>query len=187
MILWNSKLKNKNNALTLVELLCVIAVGALLMAIVIPLSQGARRQYLIVESKARFHRYSLALEQFKAEYGYLPYDQSPVEINAPAGSFVQIITGRGLTGQEMEDPAALQKNPKSLSFLQFSPNELTDDGSGKLQDGFGQTHITLYIDTDGDGFLNGIVNSADGSGIRSSLGWRSTGPKATITSWQSTN
>lgn len=161
----------------MIELLAVLAVAAILMAVIIPIAQGARRQYAIVETKARFQRYSLALEQFKAEYGAYPaFISSPFAINEPPGMFVELITGRGLIGGPMADPFAVAQNPKKLSFLQFSSAELTPEG--RLQDSFGQTDITLYLDTDGDGFLNGIEN------IRGSLGWQSTGPSGTFHSWQ---
>ena len=92
------KINFLNKGFTIVELLCVIAVGAILMAVVIPLAAGARRQYAIVETKARFHRYTLAMEQFRAEYGAYPHITSPVAINATPAQFVEIMTGHNLTG-----------------------------------------------------------------------------------------
>lgn len=160
----------------MIEILAVLGVVAILMAVIIPIAQGARRQYAIVETKARFQRYTLALEQFKAELGTYPaWGSSPVAINQPPGSFVQLLTGHAVDGSAMTDSFALSQNPKKLSFIQFSSNEITTDG--QLQDAFGQTDITLYVDTDGDGFLNGIDN------IRGSLGWQSTGSSGTFHSW----
>lgn len=164
----------------MIELLTVIAVGAILMAMVIPLAQGARRQYSILETKTRFSRYTLALEDFKAEYGHYPAvngtaGESPVVVNAASERFVQLMSGRNLSGGVMDEPVALSQNPKGLAFLRFNNAELTSDG--RLQDSFGQTNWELFFDTDADGFLNGLV------GVRGSIGWRSSGQEVVIKSW----
>ena len=173
----------KNNAFTLIELITVLAIGAILMAMVLPLAQGARHQYALSETKARFHRYTLALEQFKAEYGFYPSmdgnpiqtSSSPMLINSTPNRFIELMTGHAITGGAMTDPIAQQENPKALSFITFTNNELTSDG--QLQDSLGQTNIDLYYDADGDGYLDSL------SGVRGTIGWQSSGSE-TITSWQ---
>jgi type II secretory pathway pseudopilin PulG len=172
------KRKFSLHSFTIIELITVIAVGAILMAMIIPLATGARKQYAIVQTKAQFHRYTLAMEQFKAEYGQYPQlGSSPIAINATPGRFVELMTGKNLTGGAMDDPIAAAQNPKGIMFLQFAANELMPDG--EIQDGFGQTNWQLYIDTDGDGFLNGTT----GNPIRASIGWQSSGTSGTFTSW----
>lgn len=168
----------KTNAFTMIELLCVMGVIAVLLAFILPMGQGARHQYTIVETKARFQRYTLAIEQFKFEYGVYPYagSSSPVTLNNPPGRFIELMTGHSASGAAMTDPIALAQNTDKLSFIQFSDKEVTPEGL--IQDAFGQTDISLYLDTDGDGFLNGIEN------IRGSVGWRSTGPAGDFHSWQ---
>ncbi len=167
----------KNKALTLVELITVVAVMGVLMAIILPVAAGAQRQYRRMETKAHFHRYSLALEQFKAEYGSYPQlGTSPVEINAAAGRFVEMMTGRAVDGGSMADAEALAQNPKGLRFLEFGGGELTQEG--KLRDSLGGTDIWLYLDEDGDGFLDGET------GVRGKIGWQSRSATQTISSWQ---
>ena len=178
----------RNKAFTIIELITVIAIGAVLMSMVLPLAQGARRQYLIADTKARFHRYTLAIEQFRAEYGAYPtldgnpltVASSPIDVNAFAECFVELMTGNAVGGGAMSNTTAEGQNTKALSFLHFNNNELTAEG--KLQDSFGQTNIQLFYDTDGNGFLDGLSN------VRGSVGWRSNGNGngggEIITSWQ---
>ena len=164
----------------MIELLAVLGVLAVIMAFLLPLGQGARHQYSVVETKARFSRYTLALEQFKFEYGVYPYGgASPIIINDPPGRFFELMTGRAINGGDIGDPVALLQNRDKLAFLQFYPNELTPDGL--IQDPFGQTDITLYFDTDGDGFLNGVEN------VRAKVGWKSTGSAGDFYSWKTNN
>lgn len=161
---------------TIIELLTVIAVGAVLLAMIIPVASGARRQYAIAQTKALFNRATLALEQFKAEYGAYPQlGSSPININEAPERFLQLMTGRALDGSAASDPVAVAQNPRRLSFLNFAVDELTADG--RLQDALGQTDILLYYDTDGDGFLNGLSN------VRAVVGWQSSGPQGTFHSW----
>ena len=161
---------------TLIELLAVMAISAILLSVIIPVAQGTRRQLGRTQTKAQFQRYSLALEQYKAERGSLPaLGSSPISLNAPPGRFAQLMSGHGLDGGAITDSEAQSQNPQGIMFLQFSPSELDDQGC--LQDAFGQTDWTLYLDSDGNGFLDGLEN------IRGSIGWKSTGPTTTITSW----
>lgn len=167
----------KNNAVTMIELLAVLGVIAVVLAFLLPMGQGARRQYTVAQTKARFQRYALAVENFKFEYGAYPsLGASPIRINQPPGRFVQLMTGRGLEGGPMTDALAQAQNPDRLAFIQFSDQELTPEGL--LQDPFGQTDLELYLDTDGDGFLNGLQN------VRGSVGWRSAGPAGDFHTWQ---
>ena len=161
----------------MIEIITVIAIIAIMLAMIIPLAGGARRQFAITQTKARFHRYSLALEQFKSEYGSYPnLGASPISINTPPARFVQLMTGKNLSGGAIDDPVAAALNSKGLSFLQFSADEITTDG--QLVDGFGGTNITLYFDADGDGFLDNLTN------IRGNIGWQAINPNLTISSWK---
>lgn len=172
-----SMIQRKTDAVTMIELLAVLGVIAVVLAFLLPMGQGARRQYMVAQTKARFQRYTLAVENFKFEYGAYPaLGASPVLVNHPPGRFIQLMTGHAPDGGPMTDELALAQNPDKLAFIQFSDQELTPEGL--LQDPFGQTDLELYLDTDGDGFLNGL------SHVRGSVGWRSAGPAGDFHTWQ---
>ncbi len=162
-------------AFTLVELLVVLAIIGILMAFIIPAASGVRRQAAIVQTKARFQRWALALEAFKNEYGSYPdLGDSPVAVNSTPGRWVELLSARDLEGHAATDPVAVDQNPKLIRFIDFTPDEL--DAQGRLLDGFGRYNIYAYFDADEDGFLDGLTS------VRGRIGFRAEGDP-TITSY----
>jgi prepilin-type N-terminal cleavage/methylation domain-containing protein len=155
-------------AFSLLELLCVLAVMAVLMGMLFPALGTARRQAAIVETKTRFARWALALEAFRNEYGSYPdLGDSPVEVNATAGRWVELLSGKSLSGSAMTDATAESLNTKALAFIDFTSGEL--DSDGRLLDGFGRSDIWAYFDADDDGFLDGLAS------VRGRVGFRAQG------------
>jgi prepilin-type N-terminal cleavage/methylation domain-containing protein len=162
-------------AFTIVELLVVLAIIGILMAIIVPAASGVRRQAAIVQTKARFQRWALALEAFKNEYGNYPdLGSSPVEVNTTPGLWVELLSAHDIEGNPAADSVALDQNPKLIKFIDFTSDEL--DSDGRLLDGFGRSDITAYFDTDDDGFLDGLTS------VRGRVGFKSAG-EPTITSY----
>lgn len=153
---------------SLIELLCVLAVMGILMAFLLPMAGGARRQAAIVETKARFQRWTMALEAFKNEYGSYPdLGDSPLTVNEVPGRWVELLSGQSFSGGDATDATALAQNPKLIKFIDFYANEL--DTNGNLLDGFGRSDITCYLDADGDGFLDGLTT------VRGRVGFKAAG------------
>jgi len=163
----------KNKAFSMMELLAVMAVLAILLAIIIPSVSGARHHFNILKTKAQFQRYSLALENYKAEYGTYPnLGESPIGINTTPTLFVELLSAHAIDGGEPTNNTAMALNPNGIVFCAFGDDEIGE--SGEIIDAFGNSSLELLLDQDGDGFLDGI------NGVRATVGWRSDN----ITSWQ---
>lgn len=182
MILWLSRKKG----FTLLEILCVIAVIAILSSILIPSINMAKKSSLSAKSKAQFHQYIFALEAYYHTYGRYPYffyENGTVNLKEHGEEFVKALSGHGpypsyneLTGLEIQ-----KLNPKQISFYHFSEGEF--DEKGMLRDGFENPNIYISIDMEGKGLLKIndkpvatkiaiYTQQSDGGGYRDVQSWR---------------
>ncbi|MBK8475888.1 MAG: prepilin-type N-terminal cleavage/methylation domain-containing protein [Opitutaceae bacterium] len=149
-------------AFTLVELLTVIAVLSILAAILVPVVGRAQEAARRARVKTQFAQWAVALEGFRAEYGYYPNFSttttaplpSDCRINEVPGLFFQTLTGRREDGAAPDLPRALAANPRRVAFLTFTADEVGSGANPPISDGFGNTDIVLLVDRDGDGLIS---------------------------------
>ncbi len=144
----------KNQAFTLIELLTVIAIIGILAGIIIPTVGAVKIAAKKATTKAQFSQWSTAMGLFKQEYGYYPVLHTSNKIDSI--KFSGGLTGRNLDGSK---PATSPSgNKKGLSFLSIADSDM-NLAKDKIVDGFGNTEIAVYTDTNGDG----IINTTDGA------------------------
>ena len=146
---------------TLVELLTVIAVLGILAAILVPVVGRAQESARRTRVKSQFAQWTVAIEGFRAEYGYYPNfataTSTPLpaacRVNEVAGLFFQTLTGRRGDGGASDLPRALAANPRRVPFLAFTADEAGTGANPMIGDAFGNTDIVLLVDRDGDGLI----------------------------------
>lgn len=154
--------KFENEGFTLIELLLAIAVIGILTGILFPVVLAVRTQVLFTKSRVQFNQYVMALEAFKQEYGFYPRlgEQSSVGdvsfslINPSTQKlFIETLSARPAhsENQSISDEASAL-NRKSLSFYSFSESDFND--SGEIVDAFENRDIKIFLDADGNGFIN---------------------------------
>jgi len=148
-------------AFTLVELLTVIAVLGILAAILVPVAGRAQESARRARVKTQFAQWAVAIEGFRAEYGYYPNFATGTTAPLPAacrvnevpGLFVQTLTGRRADGAAPDLARALAANPRRMVFLGFASDELGAGSNPPVGDAFGNTDIAVLVDRDGDGLI----------------------------------
>ncbi|MCD8283226.1 MAG: type II secretion system GspH family protein [Opitutae bacterium] len=157
--------KSKKPGFTLIEILVVIAVIALLAAILVPVVGAAMRKVKETTTKSKFTSWITAIEQYKQTYQYYPiletgrsvgddehYDLGDGNMSL---NFVKALSARDpSTGDKISRSDQKNFNTKAKEFFAFSVEDFTqEDGSvdyGTLADGFGNRHIHVVMDTDGN-------------------------------------
>ena len=153
--------ENPRHAFTLVELLTVIAVLGILAAILVPVVGRAQDSARRARVKTQFAQWAVAIEAFRAEYGYYPNFAASTAAPLPAacgvndvpGLFVQTLTGRRADGAAPDLARALVANPRRVVFLSFGADELGAEANPLVRDAFGNTAIVILVDRDGDGLI----------------------------------
>ena len=148
-------------AFTLVELLTVIAVLGILAAILVPVVGRAQEAARRARAKTQFAQWAMAIEAFRAEYGYYPNfsvtTTAPLptdcRINEVPGLFAQTLAGRRADGAAPDLPRAIAANPRRIPFLTFTADELGGGVNPRVRDALGNTDIVLLVDRDGDGLI----------------------------------
>jgi prepilin-type N-terminal cleavage/methylation domain-containing protein len=140
----------RNRAFSLIELLTVIAIGAILLAIIVPTVGGARDSADRAATKARFNQWAAAMELYRQEYGYYP-DIAPNGL-VDTDRFAAELTGRTLTGTSVQGNANWG-NTKGLSFYALATGDLDESGE-ELVDAFGNFEIAIRRDTNRDGRID---------------------------------
>ncbi len=148
-------------AFSLVELITVIAVLAILAAIVVPVVGHAQLSARRARVRTQFAQWSVALEGFRAEYGYYPSFSATTTAPLPAaarlnevpGLAFQTLTGRREDGAAPDLPRALAANPRRVAFVSFTGEEVGAAVNSPISDAFGNTDIVVLVDRDGDGLI----------------------------------
>jgi len=156
--------KTALRAFTLIELLMVIAIIGILAGILIPAVGEVRKRANIAASKSQLSQYVNAIQLFKGEYGYYPFDTAELTLSDPENSkeFIETLSGRTITGT----PEAVGGNRRQIAFHSFSRQEFYVDPStdqpadDQLADRFNNTNIVIVIDEDGDGRVTPTLNGA---------------------------
>lgn len=151
----------RGSAFTLVELLTVIAVLGILAAILVPVVGRAQESARRTRVKTQFAQWAMALEAFRAEYGYYPHFAvattgplpSACRINDVPGLFFQTLAGRREDGASADLPRAMAANPRRVAFLSFTADELGFGSNPPITDAMGNTDIVVLLDRDGDGVI----------------------------------
>ncbi|MEK7780413.1 MAG: prepilin-type N-terminal cleavage/methylation domain-containing protein, partial [Verrucomicrobiota bacterium] len=68
----SAKSNRRNGAFTLIELLVVIAIIGILAALIFPATGAMKRNATIRKAKAELKMVSLAIDSYKAKFGYYP-------------------------------------------------------------------------------------------------------------------
>jgi len=129
---------------------------AVLAGLLIPTSTAVRNAALRVRGKTQFKQWSLALEEFRSEYGHYP--QVAVSGVMDTSRFLAALTGRDHQGLSVTGSAAVG-NIRGLRFYTLSTGELVGSEEGipraELKDAFGNSRIGVLMDWNGDGFISG--------------------------------
>ncbi len=148
-------------AFTLIELLTVIAVLGILAAILVPVVGRAQESARRARAKTQFAQWAVAIEAFRAEYGYYPNFSATTSAPLPAacrlnevpGLFAQTLSGRRADGAAPDLPRAVAANPRRIPFLTFTAAELGEGVNPPIRDALGNTDIVVLVDRDGDGLI----------------------------------
>ncbi len=154
--------RDRSAAFTLVELLTVLAVLGILAAILVPVVGRAQESARRARVKTQFAQWAVAIEAFRAEYGYYPNFAATTAAPLPAacgindvpGLFGQTLTGRRPDGAAADLPRAVAANPRRVAFVSFAADELGDGANPLICDAFGNTSIVVLLDRDGDGLIS---------------------------------
>lgn len=147
---------------TLVELLAVLAILGILAAVLVPVVGRAQESARRAQVRAQFAQWAVAVEAFRAEYGYYPsFATTPTapppiacRVNEVPGLFFQTLTGRREDGGAPDLSRALAANPRRLPLITFSADEVGVGGTHPaLRDAFGNSDIVVLADHDGDGVI----------------------------------
>ena len=145
-----------SRAFTLLEILVCLAVMAVLASLVIPTTAAVREAAARQQARAQFRQWELAMEEFRAEYGYLPDVTSGGLLDG--AKFMAALSGRDHTGAPLANEA-LQGNVRRIGFHALSERErlrtATGAATAEVVDGFGNSQIVVMIDRDGDGMIRG--------------------------------
>jgi prepilin-type N-terminal cleavage/methylation domain-containing protein len=149
------------SAFTLVELIAVLAVLGILAAILVPVVGRAQESARRARVKTQFAQWAVAIDGFRAEYGYLPNFAatttaplpSASRVNEVPGLFHQTLVGRREDGAVPDLVRAQAANPRRVAFLNFGVDELGDGVNPPIRDAFGNTDIVILVDRDGDGLI----------------------------------
>lgn len=156
-----SRTRDRSSAFTLVELLTVLAVLGILAAILVPVVGRAQESARRTRVKTQFAQWAVAIEAFRAEYGYYPNFAATTAAPLPAacsvndvpGLFGQTLTGRRADGAAADLPRAVAANPRRVAFVSFTADELGVGANPLICDAFGNTSIVVLVDRDGDGLI----------------------------------
>lgn len=147
----------KKSAFTLVELLVVIAIIGILAGLLIPGVGAAIKNASIADARTQFANMASGISQYKQEYGYYPAigelrQGKAIDLGEDGNgdAFAKALTGYDVKGDEISlgDPL----NRKQRRFFTFSEGEIDDQG--RVVDNFGNYHIFIAVDHDGDGVIN---------------------------------
>lgn len=167
------------SAFTLLELLTVLALIGLLTALLFPALQAARQASQRADTRAQFARWTMAIEAYRATYGYYPAFHPSRLVNPPGQTtdpatlhlFHDILAARRRDGSALPastagtDPQLPEaQNRRRLRFSAFGEQEFSTAGSGAaylLCTAGGQTEIAVLVDVN----LDGVVDVTDVGGI----------------------
>ncbi|MEO7600041.1 MAG: type II secretion system protein [Opitutus sp.] len=177
---------------TVIELLTVVAIVGVLLAILIPSMSSARVAAKKAETRVRFNQWVMAIQSFRAEYGFYPVFDASNTVNGGADAtdhlFHDVLAGRKRGGSSLTaGSAAAIQNKRLISFHAFTESELVERNSSPpdlLCDAFGSTDIAVLIDRNLDGIIN-LAEIPDGlpevNGVRPGVvDFPSTGIRASV-------
>ncbi len=157
--------KTQKKAFTLIEILVVIAVIGLLAALLVPVVGAAMRKVKETTAKSKFSSWVTAIEQYKQTYQYYPIFETGRNVGddehydlgdgSTSLNFVKALSARDpSTGEKLSKSDMKNFNTRGKEFFSFSAEDFTqEDGTidyGTLVDGFGNKHIHVVMDTDGN-------------------------------------
>lgn len=148
---------------TLIELLTVVAIIGILAAILIPTIGAARRSVDRAKTRTQFSGWATAMKAFHAQYRFYPaFNESGsgdirFDLAINNDTFIETLSGRRKDGSALADGSyAARANARRIPFYTFAREEFGRDGPGEglLVDAFGNPHIYIVIDRNGDGVLS---------------------------------
>lgn len=156
-LLMKTMSSGKTRGFSLIELLGVVAIVAILLAIVLPLSGRVSDAALRAKTKTYFSQYALALERYRQTYGDFPEFLKKTDPVAIRGVNAEHFIA-ALSTQELIAGSAAKRfrlNPDQISFYQFSENELLRENGviAGVLDAQGEEDIFILVDQKGRGML----------------------------------
>ncbi len=141
---------------SLLEILVCLAVMAVLASLVIPTTAAVREAATRHQVRAQFRQWALAMEEFRAEYGYLPEVTTGGLLDG--GKFMAALSGCDSSGAPLP-PDVLRGNVRRIVFHRPDERELLRAVAGapttEVVDGFSNSQVVVLIDRDGDGVIRG--------------------------------
>ncbi len=145
-----------NRAFSLLEILLCLAVMAVLASLVIPTTAAVKEAAARQRARAQFRQWVLAMEEFRAEYGYLPDVATGGLLDGT--KFMAALSGCDHAGMPLPE-SGLQGNVRRISFHVLGERERLRTAAGaptaEVVDGFGNSQIVVMTDRDGDGMIRG--------------------------------
>ena len=150
---------------TLIEILVVVAVIGLLASILVPVAGAAMKSVKRTTMKSKYTSWITAIENYKQQYQCYPIlekggsVQDDMHYDLGSGglslAFVKSLSGRNPdTGDTLSTDDRKSFNRRAIGFYDFSNEDFTqEDGSielGTLCDSFGNRHIHVVMDFDGN-------------------------------------
>lgn len=126
----------KKTGFTIIELLTVMSIIIILISVLVPGLNLARRYAKRVKQKAQFHSISVALEQFSADYGgypestFLPVPPGGAPFTTGAQRLAEALMGRDRRG--FDPQSSWDAEADSVSIDIYANDPLTPEGLASL-------------------------------------------------------
>lgn len=155
-----TKSPRNRKGFTLVELLTVVAIIGILAGILIPTVGAAVTSAKKAKGRNQMRQYAVAIQQYKAEYGYYPpigslmtTGRAQLDQGTTSRDFISAMSGRDYQGNELSSSERRRLNPRAIAFCSFSEQEFYyDETTGEtseyqLADPFGNRKIQIRTET----------------------------------------
>jgi len=149
---------------TLVELLTVITIIAVLMGILMPVLAGAKEKARETQARTEIKALALAIKQFEATYGFLPFVAGSDLTSAGLGVESPVTLDDGLYTtlinclQGRDDT----RNPRGLKWIEVQKDKDNNFAPGRYRDPWNNNYW-ICLDLDYNGEIQGGDPNISGS------------------------
>ncbi len=152
-------IKKTSKGFTLVEMLVVIGIIAVLVSLMVPGANKARKAAMRMSASAEVSGIDIAIRQFYSDYSYYPDQSSSGDLDYTGDAvLVDILRGHDTT-----------ENPRGIVYLEIEDDDL--GGGGELIDPWENEYVILA-----DGNFDNEVNVPTYGVVSKPVAVMSTGP-----------